>query len=82
MAALREYGFSVVRTAGSHGPFDVIAWCESGAMFIQVKRSNKKRKPSKKERDDIKAEAVPDNCSKELWIYQTGIKEPIVWRID
>ena len=82
MAFLRAIGFTAVRTAGSHGPFDVIAWNKYGVRLVQVKRSNKQRKPSQKERDGIEAETAPWNCSKEVWIYQTGIKEPIIWRMN
>jgi len=35
---LREAGWSAVRTAGSHGPFDVVAWTDHQILFIQVKK--------------------------------------------
>lgn len=37
---LEALGYGAQRTAGSHGPFDVIAWDESMVMLIQVKRSD------------------------------------------
>ena len=35
---LRAQGFEAQRTAGSHSPFDVVAWKETGVRLIQVKR--------------------------------------------
>lgn len=36
---LKREGFNAVRTAGSHGPFDVVAWNRAGVRFIQVKKT-------------------------------------------
>lgn len=30
-------GYQCMRSAGSHGPFDIIAWNSSALVFIQVK---------------------------------------------
>lgn len=38
LAHLRDHGWRAVRTAGSHGPFDVIAWAGHDILFIQVKK--------------------------------------------
>ena len=35
---LRHQGFSAQRTAGSKGPFDIIAWDADAVLLIQVKR--------------------------------------------
>lgn len=37
---LREEGWPAVRTAGSHGPFDVVAWSGKHILLIQVKKVN------------------------------------------
>jgi len=34
---LRKRGFHAQRSAGSHGPFDIVAWNEHGVWLIQVK---------------------------------------------
>ena len=36
---LRRRGFSAQRTAGSRGPFDVVAWTNRNVHFIQVKKA-------------------------------------------
>lgn len=35
---LRKLGYEAQRTAGSHGPFDVVAWSAGFVWLIQVKR--------------------------------------------
>lgn len=35
---LRKRGYEAQRTAGSHSPFDIVAWDENVVMLIQVKR--------------------------------------------
>lgn len=38
VAEMRKQGFGAQRTAGSHGPFDVVAWSRDVVYFIQVKK--------------------------------------------
>jgi len=38
IAQLRIEGYQAVRTAGSHGPFDIVAWKDRDLLFVQVKR--------------------------------------------
>ena len=41
MKELRDMGFLVMRTAGSHGPFDIVAITDAGYVsLIQCKRVN------------------------------------------
>lgn len=35
---LRQEGYAAVRTAGSHGPFDIVAWNTQRVILIQVKK--------------------------------------------
>jgi hypothetical protein len=60
MAKLRGLGYSVLRSAGSHGDFDLVAWCHKTVIFIQCKN----QKPTSQEENAIwKAlNNVPDNC--------------------
>jgi len=34
---LKEQGYAAQRTAGSHGPFDIIAWNADSIRLIQIK---------------------------------------------
>jgi hypothetical protein len=57
MKDLNEQGFTTLRTAGSHGAFDVVAFSRECVMFIQCKVE--KKSPTsiisryKKYKDDI-----------------------------
>jgi len=71
---LREAGYIAVRTAGSRGPFDIIALGPSGVRLIQVKRVSRQSfvtllKEAKKE-----LEQVPSlyGVSREVWFWEAG----------
>ena len=70
---LREEGYIAFRTAGSHGIWDVLAYKDGHWRVIQVKY---KCKPSIAEWMAVKAEIVPSNTRKEVWIWVSGKKEP------
>ncbi len=75
MEQLRKQGYSVARTAGSHGPFDVIAISKEHIKLIQLKRCLTKKGPSayNDDIDKLKEVPVPETQSwiiiKELWIW-------------
>jgi len=68
---LEEEGYTAARTAGSHSPFDVVAFRKSGARFIQVKSSRKFSNSiidnAMKPLWEISRE-MPEGCSAELWV--------------
>ena len=47
MAYLETQGFRCIRSAGSHGPVDVVAVNGAGGLFVQVK-SNRLRSPDER----------------------------------
>ncbi len=59
---------SVFRTAGSHGPVDLIAVGARRILFVQVKRMTERRAYTT-ELEQLKAWPVPDGCDKQLWIH-------------
>ena len=62
---LRRYGYYVVRSAGSKGAFDLVAWNREEVKFIQCKKSGAFGKG-----DFEKMESVPiplGGASRELW---------------
>ena len=79
MHQLRADGYAVLRTAGSHGMYDVIAWNPDTVRFIQIKRDCK---PTKGELAALEAAHVPDGCTKELWTYTTGTGLPEKVRLN
>ena len=72
---LEKEGFYVMRSAGSLGKFDLIAFNQEKFRLIQVKSGTSRI--GKKEREEIKEFPVPLNCSKELWRWLPQ-KKPII----
>ena len=68
---MRGYGYSVLRSAGSKGPFDLIGIGKADFLLVQVKVVPFKKVyefgPTKK---SLAAIPVPANCRKELWIWE------------
>ncbi len=71
MAELRAQGYPVVmRAAGSHGPFDVIALGPNGGVCAQVKRTEGPNVPGfTKDLEALRAVGVHESNSKQLWVY-------------
>jgi len=78
---LKELGYNAVRTAGSHSPFDVIAWNEDQVRFIQIKRSKKYKDPSKTTIKKLMQEKTPYTASKEIWVWvdRKGFVKCPIW---
>ena len=73
---LEDAGYFVVRTAGSHSLFDIIAIDKVQIRLIQLKRVKGKYYSFKKEIEEIKLfKNMPINASKELWIYLDKLKD-------
>lgn len=78
---LRAQGYSAVRSAGSHGLWDVIAISSEQVLLIQSKLS------AKKLRDDenlklFRAMKVPRWVFKQLYVFTKGKKEAQIEQID
>jgi Holliday junction resolvase len=63
-AQLERQGFTVVRSAGSKGPVDLVAWNHVTMRFIQVKALGAARKADIEKLQDLDC---PVNASVELW---------------
>jgi Holliday junction resolvase len=74
---LESKGFYVIRSAGSHGIFDLVAFNEYEIKFIQSKYGGTGGVISKQEMNKLKKIKVPKvcKCSKELWSRKKGNKE-------
>lgn len=66
---LEERGYTVIRAAGSHGPFDLIAWKENEVRAIQVKRTADPKQSFGREIFFLNGVPVPEGWVKELWIW-------------
>jgi len=65
---LKKEGYTVIRSAGSKGLWDLVAYNEHEFRLIQVKRAN----ISGAENRRLKDERVPPNTSKEIWRLEDG----------
>ena len=78
---LEDEGYVSLRTAGSHGSFDIIAFNGSIVRFIQCKATRNKNptvKSYKEELNIIKDIIVPECVTKELWIYSTNDRGKVI----
>ena len=68
---LKEYGYTVIRSARSGGPFDLAAFNETQFVLVQVKLCQHGKLLSyNKTKEELRKIAVPINCKKELWVYE------------
>ena len=75
---LEAAGYSCTKSGGSLGVFDIIAVNGQGMRLIQVKSN---RYPCPAERECIELFPVPNNASKEVWVFNDYERQPIVREI-
>lgn len=72
-AQLEAAGYTVMRSAASAGPLDLLAWGKDGCRGIQVKSGGTIWKNVTESRSRVKAAlrpvARPENMSYELWVW-------------
>lgn len=66
---LEKVGYTAIRTAGSHGAFDVIAWNHLGTRFIQSKRTETPNAKYDEDIEKIELTPLPPNSQGELWVW-------------
>lgn len=75
MRVLAAAGHEVSRTAGSHGPFDVLGISANGLILVQVKFNCR---PTPAELEQFKLLPVPPNCQKLIHIWKYRARDPQV----
>ncbi len=70
---LRQQGYVVVRSAGSHGPFDLIAVNAQRVLLIQVKQKGQSVRLAL---EHLAAVHTPHSVRKQVWVYHRG-----QWRV-
>jgi Holliday junction resolvase len=72
---LSALGYQSIRTAGSHGWSDVIAWNERETRFIQSKTWKTERVPSfAAEKRKLERIQLPPYATAELWGRKIGVQ--------
>jgi Holliday junction resolvase len=79
MLMLEALGYHVIRAAGSHGTFDLVAFTAVDFRLIQVKAGNRGCSPA--EREQLALVPVPDNTSKEIWRFPDRCRAPKIERL-
>jgi len=64
---LEALGWRTVRTAGSHGPFDVIAWKRDSFLFVQIKNAQVSPKVKAEILDELRELPRLPGVRYELW---------------
>lgn len=73
MKALKAEGYAVVRSAGSHGIWDICAVRKEHVLLLQVKYGCG---IDKEELALFGVLPVPEYTKKEIWIFEPGNKTP------
>ena len=74
---LEAQGYTTMRMAGSHGPFDVIAFGSRDIRAIQVK-TGAPATVSPAELEAMSLVSVPDNVAKQVWLWDKNAHLPRV----
>lgn len=75
---LERVGYFVLRSAGSHGPVDLVAVGPAGVRLIQVKRTGNgyiSNTELEEARDLLRSVPCPAGVTRELWVWDAGQKE-------
>ena len=81
---LESDGFSVIRSAGSKGSIDLVAYDNKIIKFIQVKYAPDKKhmKVTKKEYAKLRKLVVPACATKEIWFRIRRVKEYVIFYVQ
>ncbi len=72
---LEAAGYYCTRAAGSLGIFDIVAISGQGVRLTQVKSN---RPPCPAEREAIELFPVPQNATKEIWVFRDYARTPLI----
>lgn len=76
---LENAGYNAIRTAGSHGVFDVIAWDGLCVRFIQAKRTETSSTKYDIDIERIQDTDIPKQSTAELWVWYAPKDEKGYW---
>jgi hypothetical protein len=76
---LKEQGFSCIRSAGSFGPFDIVAISPRDIKLVQVKSNEW---PPPHEREVMELFKCPRSVEKEVWRWDDYQRHPRIKWLD
>jgi hypothetical protein len=77
---LEKQGYFCVRSAGSRGVFDLIAWNDNHGLMIQCKSERKANISYEDDFDALEKVPCPANWQKQLWIK--SMKDVFIFNKD
>lgn len=75
---LQKAGYDCIRSAGSHGTWDIIAYNSNGIRFIQVKTNDCVTALDLESIQEFNN--IPPNSTKELWTFYNRKSSPKIER--
>lgn len=66
-------GFFVVRSAGSKGAFDLVAFNSESVRLVQIKAN---KWPGRSEIETMATIPIPPNATREVWRWNDHAREP------
>ena len=73
---LRAHGYYVIRSAGSHGPADVIALNSSRIIIIQIGTTGSK---GPKDEDLLRRVPAPSGTLRQIWLWDKNARQ---WEVE
>ncbi len=64
---LRQHGYAVIRSAGSHSPIDLVAFKAREVLLVQVKKAGQ---PLRLPLQQLRAWPAPPHTRKQVWVYE------------
>ena len=77
---LERVGYEVIRAAGSHGTFDLVAYGPLGCRFVQIKTDTVNSRVALA-REAVAEADLPPHSTGELWRWQAE-KRGGTWQIE
>jgi Holliday junction resolvase len=76
---LCQRGYVVVRSAGSHGPADLIALNQREVLLVQVKQAGQSLRTALNSLANL---PTPPHTRKQVWVYEPARgRTPARWRV-
>ena len=79
MQLLEACGYRTMRSAGSHGPFDVVGFSKVGIVLVQCKSNSW---PSLADQEVLRDYPTPANTLKLIYRFNDRTKTPLVREVQ
>ena len=71
---LERVGYTTLRSAGSKGAIDIVAWNHNGVRFIQLKRTKSYyQREYEQDKEQLQELPTPPNTTREIWVWRDNV---------